>query len=117
MTVELHHHHQQADDVLPHQPHHSIPQLDGNISPNEVQDRVWSCSCCEYKHFFETENELKKHHDTLVFTYEECNICYSHPIPQGLSIIILKPYVKSVTHSEKLEWWNILMVECVTILH
>ena len=31
--------------------------------------------------------------------------------------IILKPYVKSVTHSEKLEWWNILMVECVTILH
>ena len=40
-----------------------------------------------------------------------------HPIPQGFSIIILKPYVKSVTHSEKLEWWNILMVECVTILH
>ena len=70
------HHHQQADDLLPHQPHHSIPQLDGNISPNEVQDRVWSCSCCEYKHFFETENELKKHHDTLIFTYEECNICY-----------------------------------------
>ena len=41
---------------------------------------------------------------------------YNHPIPQGFSIIILKPYVKSVTHSEKLEWWNILMVECVTIL-
>ena len=27
-----------------------------------------------------------------------------HPIPQGFSIIILKPCVKAVTHSEKLEW-------------
>ena len=42
--------------------------------------------------------------------------CLKHPIPQGFSIIILKPYVKAVTHSEKLEWWNIVMVECVTIL-
>ena len=42
---------------------------------------------------------------------------HPHPIPQSFSIIILKPYVKSVTHSEKLEWWNISMVECVTILH
>ena len=28
----------------------------------------------------------------------------------------LKPYVKAVTHGEKLEWWIILMVDCVTIL-
>ena len=40
-----------------------------------------------------------------------------HPIPQGFSIVIVKPYVKAVTHSEKLEWWIILMVDCVTILH
>ena len=40
-----------------------------------------------------------------------------HPIPKGFSIILLKPYVKSVTHSEKLEWWIISMVECVTIFY
>ena len=40
-----------------------------------------------------------------------------HPIPQGFSIIIVKPYVKAVTHSEKLEWWIILMVDRVAILH
>ena len=33
-----------------------------------------------------------------------------------LSIIILQPYVKVVTHSENIEWWIILMVDCVTIL-
>ena len=38
-----------------------------------------------------------------------------HPIPQGFSSLVLKPYVKGVTHSEKLGWWNILMVECVTL--
>ena len=43
----------------------------------------------------------------------ECG--YGHPIPQGFSIIIVKPYVKAVTHGEKLEWWIILMVDCVTI--
>ena len=26
---------------------------------------------------------------------------WTRPIPQGFSIIILKPYVKAVTHSEK----------------
>ena len=30
--------------------------------------------------------------------------------------LINKLQGKAVTHSEKLEWWNILMVECVTIL-
>ena len=40
-----------------------------------------------------------------------------HPILQGISITILEPYVKAVTHTEKLEWWIILMVDCVTILH
>ena len=41
----------------------------------------------------------------------------THPIPQGFSIIILKPYVKVVTQSEKLEWWIILMGDCVNILY
>ena len=41
---------------------------------------------------------------------------YDHPIPQGFSTIILKPYLKAVTHSQKLEWWIILMVDhCVTL--
>ena len=46
-----------------------------------------------------------------------CQAYSSHPIPLGFSIIMVKPYVKAVTHSEKLEWWIILMVDCVTILH
>ena len=70
-------HHHQAEHVALQQPHHSIPQLDGHMSPSQVADRMWSCKCCEYEHFFQTENDLKKHHDdTLIFTYEECNICY-----------------------------------------
>ena len=42
-------------------------------------------------------------------------VSLNHPIPQGFSLL-LKPYVKAVTHGEKLEWWIILMVDCVTIL-
>ena len=38
-----------------------------------------------------------------------------HPIPQGFSSLVLKPYVKGVTHSEELGWWSILMVDCVTL--
>ena len=28
--------------------------------------------------------------------------------------LVNKPYPKGVTHSEEVEWWRILMVECVT---
>ena len=35
----------------------------------------------------------------------------SHPIPQGFFSFLLKPYVKVMTPTEKLEWWNTLMVE------
>ena len=38
-----------------------------------------------------------------------------HPIPQ-LSSLSLKPYVKAVIPSERLEWCIISMVDCVTIL-
>ena len=34
---------------------------------------------------------------------------FNHPIPQVVSVIILKPYVKVVTQSEKIEWWIYLM--------
>ena len=50
-----------------------IPQLDGQ------QDHVWSCKCCSYEQFFDTEEELKLHHDEEhgdFLPYEECNICY-----------------------------------------
>ena len=41
-----------------------------------------------------------------------------HAIPQGFSIIIiLNLDVKAFTQSEKLKWWIILKVDCVTILH
>ena len=36
-----------------------------------------------------------------------------HPIPQGFSSLLLKPYIKLLTHSEKVGWWKTLMVECV----
>ena len=37
---------------------------------------------------------------------------------QALQLLQLKNKLqgKAVTHSEKLEWWIILMVDCVTIL-
>ena len=40
-----------------------------------------------------------------------------HDIPQGFSIIISNLYVKAFTLSEKLKYWIILKVDCVTILH
>ena len=38
-----------------------------------------------------------------------------HPIPQGFSSLLLKPYIKGVTHSQEVSWWRTLMVECVTL--
>ena len=54
------------------QQHSPIPQLDGH------QEHVWSCQCCRYETFFNTEDELQLHHyyehgDFL--TYEECSLC------------------------------------------
>ena len=41
--------------------------------------------------------------------------CPDHPIPQGFSSFLLKPYIKAVTHFGEVEWWRTLMVECVTV--
>ena len=52
----------------------AIPQLDGHND-----DPVWSCKCCYYETFFDTEADLKQHHDHVhgdFLTYEECCICY-----------------------------------------
>ena len=38
-----------------------------------------------------------------------------HPIPQGSSIFVNKPYRKARTHSQEVEWWRTFMVECVWI--
>ena len=38
-----------------------------------------------------------------------------HPIPQGFSSFLLKPYIKAVTHFWEVEWCWTLMVECVTV--
>ena len=38
-----------------------------------------------------------------------------HPIPQGSSIFVKKPYRKARTHSQEVEWWRTFMVECVQI--
>ena len=38
-----------------------------------------------------------------------------YPIPKGFSSLLLKPYIKVLTHSEKVGWWKTLMVECVSL--
>ena len=77
---------------LHHQHHldHAIPQVDGHddaaeqhqqedeqdwINPNP-DTGLWVCRCCTYAHSLPTEDDLKQHHDKLIFEYEECNICY-----------------------------------------
>jgi hypothetical protein len=64
---------------------HHIPQLDGGSTLNyqdqdedQGEEVVWSCKCCRYEKFFDTEDDLHRHHDGPghMLTYEECNICY-----------------------------------------
>ena len=52
-----------------------IPQLDGPMSSNDE----WSCKCCMYETFYQTEDELEKHHDEThsFIEYKECNVCYN----------------------------------------
>ena len=70
-------------------PHHQaspgIPQLDGSMFVN-IHEQVclnvaslekWSCKCCKYETFFDTEDILKHHHDEDHDEYEECNICFT----------------------------------------
>ena len=51
------------------------------------------------------------HHLHIIFAIVSSN----HPIPKGFSSLLLKPYIKLLTHSEKVGWWKTLMVECVSI--
>ena len=69
-----------------------LPQLDGHVTDDDKDQNsdpageewinpnpstgLWICRCCNYAHNFKTEEELKKHHDTLIFEYDECNVCY-----------------------------------------
>ena len=77
------------DQHLPpqHQLVDTIPQLDGHeplqheglddswINPDPYTG-AWVCRCCEFAHTFPTEDDLRLHHDQLIFEYDECNICY-----------------------------------------
>ena len=66
----------------------NLPQLDGNDTENDedIEDEewinpdpatgLWKCRCCTYAHTFKTEEDLKTHHDTLIFEYDDCNVCY-----------------------------------------
>ena len=56
-----------------------IPQVDGL----EDTQHVWSCKCCMFMKFFDTEDELQQHHDgpddrglPHFLNYEECALCY-----------------------------------------
>ena len=69
---------------VPPLPGESIPQLDGSTMPTPSNlPSKWSCKCCRYEKFFNTEDELQQHHngpddrgDPHFLSYEECNICY-----------------------------------------
>ena len=52
-----------------------IPQMDGPMPSNDE----WSCKCCMYETFYQTEDELEKHHDEThsFIEYRECNVCYN----------------------------------------
>ena len=69
----------------------NLPQLDGNVTENDKDEDnddeeewinpdpvtgLWICRCCSYAHTFKTEKDLKMHHDTLIFEYDDCNVCY-----------------------------------------
>ena len=52
-----------------------IPQTDGN-----AEEHTWSCKCCQYETFFDTEKQLKQHHDREHDEWEECNWCYPYHV-------------------------------------
>ena len=95
--------------------------MEGGLTPYL---KLESNECQSYMLKF-ASNVIKKLCKGAAFQYKGLPVrspaclsaCSRHPIPQGFSIIIVKPYVKAVTHSEKLELWIILMVDCVTIVH
>ena len=69
----------QADLRHQQSPPPYIPQVDGSAD----QEHIWSCKCCMYAKFFDTEDELQRHHngpddrgDPHFLQYEECSICY-----------------------------------------
>ena len=95
---KVYHHLPATAQVVPPPPcQDAIPQVDGHaadvgeeleaaqehgvgedhdwINPDPVSG-FWICRCCYYAHSFMTEDDLKKHHDTLMMEYDECNICY-----------------------------------------
>ena len=43
-----------------------------------------------------------------------CAVYPAHPVTQGFSSFLSKPYIEAVTHFWEVEWWRTLMVECVT---
>ena len=61
-------------EYLPRHVSADIPQVDGNV------DQTWSCKCCYYETFFDTEYQLKQHHDTEHDEWEECNWCYPYHV-------------------------------------
>ena len=83
-----------AQDGSPPPPQDTLPQpqLDGHAevvageqeSEQEDEDWInpdpvtgsWVCRCCYYAHNFISEDDLRKHHDTLSMQYEDCNNCY-----------------------------------------
>ena len=81
----LPHHHPVQDALCPDlhygvagfAPRHvspDIPQIDGNT------EQTWSCKCCTYERFFNTEHQLKQHHDAEHDEWEECNWCYPYHV-------------------------------------
>ena len=75
----------QAELRPQHSPPPHIPQVDGLVDSPVIADQghIWSCKCCMFEKFFDTEDELQHHHNGLddrglqhFIRYDECNICY-----------------------------------------
>ena len=67
---------QQAEQASHFLPTQTIPQLDGGPVSGNFADQ-WSCKCCTYETFFESEDQLEEHHVAHMVEYLECNICYN----------------------------------------
>ena len=72
---EVHGHAGDVEEELEAAQEHGDGEDHDWINPDPVSG-FWICRCCYYAHSFMTEDDLKKHHDTLMMEYDECNICY-----------------------------------------
>ena len=83
------------------------------VDAPSTSDLIWDKS--EIRKILNFGNSPKNHFKTNLFL--EAIASLDHPIPQGFSSSLLKPYIKAVTYFCEVEWWRTLMMECVTFIY